>query len=99
MLLGKFIRDYEGSDKVRKHCHCYKVCCVSLASHICTICESLQVSPSCLLIEHMFSLKRLQLEQIGIGHLHWSTANYATLQELALWGGLVAMYEKFVLLV
>ncbi|XP_026660978.2 pyridoxal reductase, chloroplastic isoform X2 [Phoenix dactylifera] len=40
------------------------------------------------------SLDRLQLEQIGIGQLHWSTANYAPLQELALWDGLVAMYEK-----
>ncbi|XP_039141805.1 pyridoxal reductase, chloroplastic [Dioscorea cayenensis subsp. rotundata] len=40
------------------------------------------------------SLDRLQLEQIGIGQLHWSTANYAPLQEKALWDGLVAMYEK-----
>lgn len=40
------------------------------------------------------SLDRMQLEQIGIGQLHWSTANYAPLQELALWDGLVAMYEK-----
>ncbi|KAL6004360.1 Pyridoxine 4-dehydrogenase [Asimina triloba] len=37
---------------------------------------------------------RLQIEKIGIGQLHWSTANYAPLQELALWDGLVAMYEK-----
>ncbi|KAK9724857.1 hypothetical protein RND81_05G103300 [Saponaria officinalis] len=40
------------------------------------------------------SVDRLQLEQIGIGQLHWSTANYAPLQEMALWDGLVAMYEK-----
>ncbi|KAK4277616.1 hypothetical protein QN277_015588 [Acacia crassicarpa] len=40
------------------------------------------------------SLDRMQLEQIGIGQLHWSTANYAPLQERALWDGLVAMYEK-----
>ncbi|KAE9608833.1 putative pyridoxine 4-dehydrogenase [Lupinus albus] len=40
------------------------------------------------------SLDRMQIEQIGIGQLHWSTANYAPLQELALWNGLVAMYEK-----
>ncbi|CAN6466391.1 unnamed protein product [Victoria cruziana] len=40
------------------------------------------------------SLGRLQIEQIGIGQLHWSTANYAPFQELALWDGLVAMYEK-----
>lgn len=43
------------------------------------------------------SLDRLQLEQIGIGQLHWSTANYAPLQEKALWDGLVAMYEKVTL--
>ena len=36
----------------------------------------------------------MQIEQIGIGQLHWSTANYAPLQELALWDGLVAMYEQ-----
>ncbi|KAK6155517.1 hypothetical protein DH2020_009765 [Rehmannia glutinosa] len=40
------------------------------------------------------SLDRVQLEQIGIGQLHWSTANYAPLQERALWDGLVAMYDK-----
>ncbi|KAK6155495.1 hypothetical protein DH2020_009743 [Rehmannia glutinosa] len=40
------------------------------------------------------SLDRVQLEQIGIGQLHWSTANYAPLQERALWHGLVAMYDK-----
>lgn len=36
----------------------------------------------------------MQVEQIGIGQLHWSTANYAPLQEQALWDGLVAMYDK-----
>lgn len=36
----------------------------------------------------------MQIEQIGIGQLHWSTANYAPLQEMALWDGLVAMYDK-----
>ncbi|XP_010442932.1 PREDICTED: pyridoxal reductase, chloroplastic [Camelina sativa] len=40
------------------------------------------------------SLDRLQIDQLGIGQLHWSTANYAPLQELVLWDGLVAMYEK-----
>lgn len=43
------------------------------------------------------SLERLQIDQLGIGQLHWSTANYAPLQELALWDGLVAMYEKVAL--
>lgn len=40
------------------------------------------------------SIDRVQLDQIGIGQLHWSTANYAPLQERALWDGLVAMYDK-----
>ena len=43
------------------------------------------------------SLERLQLKQIGLGQLHWSTANYAPLQERALWDGLVAMYEKVII--
>lgn len=42
------------------------------------------------------SLDRLQIDKIGVGQLHWSTANYAPLQELALWDGLVAMYEKVI---
>jgi aryl-alcohol dehydrogenase-like predicted oxidoreductase len=40
------------------------------------------------------SLERLQLNRLGIGQLHWSTANYAPLQERALWDGLVEMYDK-----
>ncbi|KAF4362535.1 hypothetical protein F8388_011362 [Cannabis sativa] len=40
------------------------------------------------------SLERIQVEKIGIGQLHWSNANYAPLQEMALWDGLVAMYKK-----
>ena len=34
------------------------------------------------------------MEQIGIGQLHWSTANYQPLQERALWDGLVALYDE-----
>lgn len=53
-------------------------------------------------MEHLLlfrgSLDRLQIDKIGIGQLHWSTANYAPLQELALWDGLVAMYEKVIIL-
>ncbi|KAL5192576.1 Pyridoxal reductase, chloroplastic [Glycine soja] len=37
------------------------------------------------------SLDRMQIEQIGMGQLHRSTTNYAPLQELALWDGLVAI--------
>ncbi|KAJ7530100.1 hypothetical protein O6H91_15G078900 [Diphasiastrum complanatum] len=40
------------------------------------------------------SLKRLKMKQLGIGQLHWSTANYAPLQERVLWDGLVAMHKE-----
>ena len=33
-------------------------------------------------------------EQIALGQLHWSTANYQPLQERALWDGLAAMYDQ-----
>ena len=33
-------------------------------------------------------------EQLALGQLHWSTANYAPFQEQALWDGLVAVYEQ-----
>ncbi len=34
------------------------------------------------------------MEQLAIGQLHWSTANYQPLQERALWDGLVALYDE-----
>lgn len=34
------------------------------------------------------------MDQIGIGQLHWSTANYQPLQERALWDGLVALHDQ-----
>lgn len=40
------------------------------------------------------SLRRLGMEQIGLGQLHWSTANYQPLQERALWDGLAALYDE-----
>ena len=40
------------------------------------------------------SLRRLGMEQLGIGQLHWSTANYQPLQEKALWDGLLALYDQ-----
>ncbi|KAL5192575.1 Pyridoxal reductase, chloroplastic [Glycine soja] len=41
------------------------------------------------------SLDRMQIEQIGMGQLHRSTTNYAPLQELALWDGLVAILQCY----
>ena len=40
------------------------------------------------------SLKRVGRDQIALGQLHWSTANYQPLQERALWDGLAAMYDQ-----
>ncbi|KAJ0962149.1 hypothetical protein J5N97_029977 [Dioscorea zingiberensis] len=81
-LLGKFIR--EGPSKVQdKIVVATKFAAYPwrlTAGQFVKACES--------------SLDRMQLEKIGIGQLHWSTANYAPLQERALWDGLVDMYEK-----
>jgi hypothetical protein len=40
------------------------------------------------------SLDRLEVDQLALGQLHWSTANYAPFQEQALWDGLIAVYEQ-----
>uniref|UniRef100_A0A1D1XM44 Putative oxidoreductase At1g06690, chloroplastic n=1 Tax=Anthurium amnicola TaxID=1678845 RepID=A0A1D1XM44_9ARAE len=83
-LLGKFIREFPGSKAVRDNI----VIATKFAAYPWRL-TSGQFVKAC-----KSSLDRLQVEQIGIGQLHWSSANYAPLQELALWDGLVAMYEK-----
>ncbi|KAJ8650224.1 hypothetical protein MRB53_003247 [Persea americana] len=83
-LLGKFIREFQGPKGSREDI----VIATKLAAYPWRLTAG-QFVKAC-----QSSLDRLQLEQIGIGQLHWSTANYAPLQELALWDGLVAMYEK-----
>ena len=40
------------------------------------------------------SLRRLGLEQIALGQLHWSVAKYAPPLERVLWEGLAGMYEQ-----
>ena len=40
------------------------------------------------------SLKRMGVEQVAVGQLHWSAANYAPLQERALWDGLIRMHDE-----
>lgn len=45
---------------------------------------------------HRGSLRRLGADKLGIGQLHWSTANYQPLQERALWGGLVKLHEQVI---
>ncbi|KAG1354530.1 pyridoxal reductase, chloroplastic [Cocos nucifera] len=83
-LLGKFIRESQGSSNIQDDI----VIATKFAAYPWRL-TSGQFVRAC-----KSSLDRLQLDQIGIGQLHWSTANYAPLQELALWDGLVAMYEK-----
>ncbi|CAA6663330.1 unnamed protein product [Spirodela intermedia] len=83
-LLGKFIREFPGSKAERDSI----VIATKFAAYPWRL-TSGQFVKAC-----KSSLERLEIEQIGIGQLHWSTANYAPLQELALWDGLVAMYEK-----
>ncbi|XP_074584416.1 pyridoxal reductase, chloroplastic [Curcuma longa] len=82
-LLGKFIGEFQGPS-IRKNI----VIATKFAAYPWRL-TAAQFVKAC-----KSSLERLQLDQIGIGQLHWSTANYAPLQEKALWDGLVAMYEE-----
>ncbi|PKA48025.1 Pyridoxal reductase, chloroplastic [Apostasia shenzhenica] len=84
MLLGKFIREYKGPQKDIEDI----VIATKFAAYPWRL-TSGQFVRAC-----KSSLNRMQLKKIGIGQLHWSTANYAPLQESALWDGLVAMYKK-----
>ncbi|GAV89619.1 Aldo_ket_red domain-containing protein [Cephalotus follicularis] len=83
-LLGKFIREFEGKKRIRDDI----VIATKFAAY------PWRLTPGQFVKACKASLDRLQIEQIGIGQLHWSTANYAPPQERALWDGLVAMYEK-----
>ncbi|XP_057472432.1 pyridoxal reductase, chloroplastic isoform X3 [Actinidia eriantha] len=83
-LLGKFIREFQGQKQVRDNI----VIATKFAAY------PWRLTPGQFVNACKSSLERMQIEQIGIGQLHWSTANYAPPQELALWDGLVAMYEK-----
>ncbi|KAJ8760811.1 hypothetical protein K2173_021849 [Erythroxylum novogranatense] len=82
-LLGKFIREFP-----RKRTRDEIVIATKFAAY------PWRLTPGQFVKACKASLERLQIEQIGIGQLHWSTANYAPPQELALWDGLVAMYEQ-----
>ena len=43
---------------------------------------------------HRGSLRRLGLDQLALGQLHWSVAKYAPALERALWDGLAAIYDE-----
>ncbi|KAL4577305.1 hypothetical protein LXL04_013411 [Taraxacum kok-saghyz] len=83
-LLGRFIGEFEGQTQVRDNI----VIATKFAAY------PWRLTPNQFVNACKSSLDRLEVDQIGIGQLHWSTANYAPLQERALWDGLVAMYDK-----
>ncbi|KAI5657572.1 hypothetical protein M9H77_26365 [Catharanthus roseus] len=83
-LLGQFIREYQGKKTTQENI----VIATKFAAY------PWRLTPAQFVNACKSSLERMQIEQIGIGQLHWSTANYAPLQERALWDGLVAMYEQ-----
>ncbi|KAL0321603.1 UNVERIFIED_CONTAM: Pyridoxal reductase, chloroplastic [Sesamum calycinum] len=83
-LLGKFISEFQGNKQLRDNI----VIATKFAAY------PWRLTPNQFVDACKSSLDRTQLDQIGIGQLHWSTANYAPLQERALWDGLVAMYDK-----
>jgi len=87
-LLGRFIREFEGPIKSPDDV----VIATKFAAYPWRL-TSGQFVGAC-----KSSLERLQLDRLGIGQLHWSTANYAPLQERALWDGLVEMYDKVTVL-
>lgn len=83
-LLGKFICEFQGQKQVKDN--------ILIATKFAAY--PWRLTPGQFVNACKSSLQRMEIEQIGIGQLHWSTANYAPLQELALWDGLVAMYDK-----
>lgn len=84
LLLGKFIREFPGPERVRRN--------INVATKFAAY--PWRLTSRQLVLACKASLKRLQCDQLSIGQLHWSTANYAPLQEQALWDGLVSMYDQ-----
>ncbi|GAQ77734.1 NAD(P)-linked oxidoreductase superfamily protein [Klebsormidium nitens] len=84
LLLGKFIREYPGSEESKANIHVAS----KFAPYPWRITTG-QMVDAC-----KASAKRLQMEQVSVGQLHWSTANYQPLQERVLWDGLATMYEE-----
>lgn len=82
-LLGKFTREYPGSERVRNNIRI----ATKLAAYPWRLTSGQWVA-AC-----RASLRRLGTDKVALAQLHWSTANYAPLQERLMWDGLVAMYE------
>lgn len=84
LLLGKFIREYPGKAQAAKN--------VNIATKFAAY--PWRLTPAQIVSACKGSLRRLEMEQLALGQLHWSAANYAPFQEQALWDGLVAVYEQ-----
>ncbi|KAG6554254.1 hypothetical protein Mapa_004170 [Marchantia paleacea] len=84
LLLGDFIRDFKGSESKKNR--------IAIATKFAAY--PWRLTPGQIVKACKGSLGRLQLDQLGIGQLHWSAANYAPFQERALWDGLVAVYQE-----
>ncbi|KXZ43023.1 hypothetical protein GPECTOR_106g117 [Gonium pectorale] len=84
LLLGQFIREYPGSQRVREGVHV----ATKFAAY------PWRVLPGNVVAACRGSLRRLGAEQLSVGQLHWSTANYQPLQELALQAGLADCYDQ-----
>lgn len=81
-LLGQFLRQYPGSNKKD----------VRIATKLAAY--PWRLTPSQWVKACKASLARMETDKISMAQLHWSTANYAPLQERLMWDGLVAIYEE-----
>jgi pyridoxine 4-dehydrogenase len=85
LLLGKFIQEYRGGKEgLEKN--------VNIATKFAAY--PWRLMPSQIVSACNGSLDRLEMDQLALGQLHWSTVNYAPFQEQALWDGLIAVYEQ-----
>eukprot|EP00803_Ostreobium_quekettii_P003166 evm.model.scf_1055.2 EVM.evm.TU.scf_1055.2 scf_1055:9334-14045(+) len=84
ILLGRFIREYPGSEAARQNIHV----ATKFAAY------PWRVLPSNIVAACQGSLRRLAMDKLSVGQLHWSAAKYAPLQEVALWNGLADCYQK-----
>lgn len=83
LLLGKFTREYPGSEAFRKD--------IRIATKLAAY--PWRLAPSQWVAACKASVKRVGQDKLALGQLHWSTANYAPVQERLMWDGLVAIYE------
>eukprot|EP00197_Chlamydomonas_leiostraca_P015833 CAMPEP_0202882450 /NCGR_PEP_ID=MMETSP1391-20130828/38004_1 /ASSEMBLY_ACC=CAM_ASM_000867 /TAXON_ID=1034604 /ORGANISM="Chlamydomonas leiostraca, Strain SAG 11-49" /LENGTH=328 /DNA_ID=CAMNT_0049565305 /DNA_START=156 /DNA_END=1142 /DNA_ORIENTATION=- len=83
-LLGKFAGEYPGSERVRSNLHV----ATKFAAY------PWRVLPGSIVSAARASARRLGVDAISLGQLHWSAANYAPLQELGMRAGLAQCYEQ-----